>query len=110
MWLSELIEYLEAENEDRILSFGFAHPHSYRGYYDRLAFEPAWNVRVGDMLKDAKESKGKTFMGYKGGDYTMDGMTEVYIAKYSECGDEISKMLLDYIFEKGHPREKPDAR
>jgi hypothetical protein len=39
--LGELIEALEKLPEDRVLPVGFDKPHSYRGYYNELAFEPA---------------------------------------------------------------------
>jgi hypothetical protein len=97
MTLSELIERLEKMPQDKVVPFGFGDPHSYRGYYDQLAFAPRESVRVADMLADAKSAMGKTFEGYKGGDYEMGPYTEVNIAHYGSCGDGISHMLLDYM-------------
>jgi hypothetical protein len=97
MTLGELIAALEAVDADRIIRNGFESPHSYRGWYERLAFEPATNVRVGDMLNDARGALGRVFTGYKGGEYRMHGYTECYLANYSECGEEIGPRLLAYM-------------
>lgn len=62
-------------------------PHSYRGYYSDLAFEQSDSVRtVGSVLLDCKQSLGKVFTGYKGGDYTMTEDTPLWAAEYSCCG------------------------
>lgn len=57
---------------------GFANPHSYRGYYDQLAFEPAYGVTIGSMLDAAKSAVGAIYYGYKGGSYRMGKWTDVY--------------------------------
>ena len=63
MRLRQLIKILKDENLDKVLKLGFCNPHSYRGYYEQLAFEPSQNVRVGDMLDAALDACGKTFTG-----------------------------------------------
>lgn len=100
MTLGELIQRLKEAPRDFRVPFGFHEPHSYRGYYDQLAFEPTTNVTVGEMLDAAESALGETFTGYKGGDYTMGEYTDVWIAHYGECGDGISHMLLDYMLGK----------
>jgi len=40
MMLSDIIETLEKYDPATIVPLGFGEPHSYRGYYDQLAFEP----------------------------------------------------------------------
>jgi ABC-type cobalt transport system substrate-binding protein len=97
MTLKELIAYLEKEDPAKVAPLGFASPHSYRGYYDQLAFEPAENVTVGSMLACAQEALGKTYTGYKGGQFRMDADTDVHIARYGECGEEIGTILLGYM-------------
>jgi hypothetical protein len=109
MTLGELIAALEAAPADRIIRNGFESPHSYRGWYERLAFEPANNIRVGDMLDDARGALGRVFMGYKGGDYRMYGHTEVYLANYGECGEEIGPSLLAYMLADEVTQEPSDA-
>lgn len=65
---------------------------SWRGVYAHLAlgygqrkdeyFDPS--PTVADLLADAKSAVGKTFQGYKGGDFTMDRSTPVWISNVGE--------------------------
>jgi hypothetical protein len=73
--LGELIEPLEKLPEDRVLAVGFDKPHSYRGYYNGLAFEPARNIPVKKMLEAARSAPGNWYEGYKSGTYYMDAGT-----------------------------------
>lgn len=100
MMLGELIEYLEKEDPDKVVPLGFRQPDSYRGYYDQLAFEPVKNITVGAMLACAKEAMGKTYQGYKGGDFEMHQYTDVWLACWGECGEGIGETLLDYMMGK----------
>ena len=94
MMLEDIIDTLEKENPDKVVKLGFGDPHSYRGDYSQLAFEPVENTTIGEMLSACKEARGSTYTGYKGGDYTMTGYTDCYIAKWGECGEEIGPILL----------------
>lgn len=94
VYLDELIAALDAEDPNLIVPLGFARPHSYRGYYSELAFEPALNVTVGSMLAAARSAKGATYQGWKGGDYTMDGYTDCWLAEQGRCGESIGPVLL----------------
>lgn len=98
MFLKDLIAYLESKDATTVLSHGFAHPHSYRGDYAELAFEPAENVTVDAMLRDARGALGATYTGYKGGDYRMADYTDVYLAAYGSTGDALSVLTLDAMF------------
>ena len=100
MTLGELIEYLKKEDSDKVVPLGFHFPHSYRGYYDRLAFEPVKDTTVGKMLACAEEAMGKTYQGYKGGCYEMGEYTDVWLANWGECGEGIGVVLLDYMMGK----------
>lgn len=99
MTLGQLIALLEACNPCIYITNGFSSPHSYRGYYDELAFEPAEDVSVAEMLETAKSAVGKIFQGYKGGEYTMDLDTLVHVAYYGtsdyKSGDHIAKMFYE---------------
>lgn len=97
MNLMKLIERLQKADKNRIVPMGFNNPHSHRGDYCQLAFEPAINIKVEEMLKCAEDSLGETFTGYKGGEFNMHEYTECFIANYGECGEEISEILLDYM-------------
>lgn len=100
MTLGDLIAYLKKEDKEKVVPKGFNNPHSYRGYYDELAFEPAENITVGEMLKAAEGALGQTFTGYKGGEYTMGEYTEIHLANYGDCGEGIGTTLLDYMLGK----------
>jgi hypothetical protein len=97
MVLEELIAYLEKVDHGVVVKHGFNNPHSYRGFYQELAFEPAKNITVGEMLACAKDALGKTYTGYKGGEFKMHEYTDVYLANYGECGEGIGPTLLGYM-------------
>ena len=102
MNLKELIERLEAVNPDHICKEGFGKPHSYRGYYEQIAFDPASNVDVASMLAHARSADGATFTGYKGGEYKMNPWTTVNIAPYGHYGgddDLITQLRIDKMLD-----------
>ena len=97
MYLKELIEFLAARDPAIIVPLGFHKPHSYRGRYDELAFEPLENTTVGAMLECARSAIGQTYEGYKGGDYKMGEYTDVNLSEYGTTGEEIGPILLRYM-------------
>jgi hypothetical protein len=102
MTLNELIAALEAADSDLLLPLGFSHPHSYRGDYMDLAFEPAADVTVGAMLADARGALGATFQGWKGGDYSMDAWTECWLDEEGRGdGEAIGPILLTLLLAAG---------
>lgn len=100
MYLKELIEFLEQQDPSITVPMGFSSPHSYRGSYDCLAFEPTENVKVKDILKDAKDALGSVYNGWKGGKFLMDKYTHVYLARWGETGEEIGIVLLSFMVGK----------
>lgn len=96
MTLGTLIEWLEKQNQNLVVNDGFGSPHSDRGDYSELAFKPLPKAKIGDMLKYAKSAIGKTFVGWKGGEYKMDLHTSVYIGEYGDCGEEITTIHFKY--------------
>ena len=100
MYLEELIEALEAADPEQTVPVGFGNPHSYRGDYSDLAFQPAANVTVASMLSAAREALGSTYHGYKGGAYTMHEYSRVWLAWYGETGESIGPVLLSYMLGK----------
>ena len=94
MTLGELIAALKTEDPDKLLPLGFGNPHSYRGYYEQLAFEPQQDRTVGDMLADAESALGATYQGWKGGDFTMNDYTDVWLAEEGSGGGETLGCLL----------------
>lgn len=85
MILIDLISWLEQQPQDAIVPHGFGAPHSFRGNYCDLAFEPVRDARIRDMLAFATSAMESTFEGYKGGEHKMTGHTECWIAPYGEC-------------------------
>ncbi len=61
---------------------------SYRGYYDQLAIavNGGGYATVGSLLAELEAAVGKTFTGYKGGEYVMTRDTKVWLANYGESG------------------------
>lgn len=100
MTLGELIEFLETKDLDKIVPLGFYNPHSYRGNYYDLAFEPKENVTVGQMLASARDAGGKTYNGWKGGEYKMDEYTDVWLAEQGSTGESIGPILLRYMLKE----------
>jgi len=100
MTLGEIIEFLEQQPPEKVVPVGFCNPHSYRGVYEYLAFEPTCGTTVGEMLDEARSALGKTYSGYKGGEYTMDGYTDCWLAEYGCCGETIGPLLLGYMCGK----------
>lgn len=102
--LGDLIARLEREDPARVLPIGFADPHSYRGYYEQLAFEPRRNIAIGDMLEAARSALGTTYEGYKGGEYTMADWTTCWIAHEGSTSDNmIGPLLLELLLAQPEP-------
>lgn len=96
MDLGELIAWLEKQPADAKVMDGFGSPHSDRGSYEDLAFRPVGRTTIGEMLAHARSAMGKTFTGYKGGDYVMNEYTTVKIGNWGSCGEEITQYSLKY--------------
>jgi hypothetical protein len=96
MHLFELIKWLEAQDSNIVVKDGFGEPHSDRGSYDDLAFDPVEETTIGEMLAHAQSAHGSTFEGYKGGDFKMGDWTTVKIGLWGHCGEEITTTHLKY--------------
>lgn len=84
--LGKLISILEAMDQKMMIE-GFDNPHSYRGYYEDLAFERSENkIKVSKALKMCRDAMGNVFVGYKGGDFVMGALTPLWISEYGCCG------------------------
>ncbi len=67
MNLGDLIKQLEEYNPNTVVPLGFGAPHSYRGDYYSVAFEPVEVTTIGEMLEHAKSALGATSQGTKVG-------------------------------------------
>lgn len=103
--LGELITELKKLPPEQKLNFALYYPHSYRGYYKELAFEPCVDaVTVGELLADAERANGTTFCGWKGGDFLMTEETTVWIAFEGNLGQPLTDLALRFILQN------PDTR
>jgi hypothetical protein len=59
---------------------GLGHAHSWRGNYSQLAFAPNPEATASHALTQARRAVGRTFEGWKGGDYTMDEDTLCWVS------------------------------
>lgn len=100
--LGELILKLEPiaekqkdrENEATVYyDFGYLFPNSidsWRGSYSELALnytEEGLPMKVSGFLKLLKDSLGKKFTGYKGGEFIMHKGTPIWVANYGDSGN-----------------------
>lgn len=99
MRLGEYIDLLKGYDSDTAVPVGLGKPHSWRGVYSELAFEPVGNITIGEMLKAAESALGATYEGHKGGDFTMDEYTKINVENRGTWSDggAIFKLLLDYM-------------
>ncbi|WP_328465464.1 hypothetical protein OHA21_43655 [Actinoplanes sp. NBC_00393] len=104
--LGGIIARLEQEDPARVLPLGFANPHSYRGDYADLAFEPVKDITIAEVLAAARSALGATFEGYKGGDYTMTKHSDCWLAEHGSSSDnKIGPLLLELLLTSGRADE-----
>ena len=97
--LSTLIGLLKALPENATITNGFDEAMSYRGYYCELGLNPSNETKVSEMIEVLQSALGKTFEGYKGGEYTMSEDVDCYLAPYGSCGMKI--VGID-VFDSSH--------
>jgi hypothetical protein len=99
--LGALIEGLGAlANKDQAIRFADgkypADFDSYRGYYsDLMISADDEKATVQGVLARAQACVGKTFQGYKGGDFTMDVRTPLWRDEYGHCANEAITGLVE---------------
>lgn len=98
--LGKAISMLETVEPSRLVEFDKggspSDAHSYRGYYSDLAFEPVSGVITASaFLAELKDSLGRSFEGYKGGDFPMTDTTPLWAAQYGSCGRAIVGVQAD---------------
>jgi hypothetical protein len=96
MTVKGLLDELKQLPTDTTFKYGFSGSgYSYRGDYSQVAFIKDTDVNVSTMIDSLESVVGKTFTGYKGGEFTMDEYTDVYIVDdYDMCGT----LADDYVF------------
>lgn len=81
--------------------------NSWRGIYAELALEHCLNIppattlthdprrrTVGELLAECEAANGKTFKGWKGGDFIMKRDTRVWIDNRGECNEVGIKRII----------------
>lgn len=71
---------------------------SWRGSYDELAIDFALDgqpMTVSQFLALLVDANGKTFTGYKGGEYQMNRSTPVWVARYGNSGNTAVVGIVD---------------
>jgi len=105
----DLLEKAVTENPDNpTLPIGLGNPHSWRGAYEELSFEPKPQTNLKDMLEEAKACIGKTFSGHKGGQFTMKAETPIHLDYAGKWSDEAQtwELLLLLMLQVGNPKTK----
>jgi hypothetical protein len=91
--LGELILKLEnVKDKKKKIEFDFNGNHgptkirSWRGSYNELAIDYGMDDRYTllQFIEELKGSIGKTYEGYKGGDFTMGKITPIWVAHWGE--------------------------
>lgn len=100
MTLGQLIDILSGM-EDNAQVANLCNPHSYRGYYDDIAFTLGEGTRnASDLLYTCEKVMGRVLEGYKGGDYLMGETTPVWIANYGCTGEKLMKFYPEILCEE----------
>ena len=98
------------EGEDPTVRFDFGnlfptYIDSWRGSYNELALNYTEDYSkekpktITEFLMMLKEAIGKTYTGYKGGEYVMDENTPVWVANYGQSGDTAVIDIIDEDYE-----------
>lgn len=97
--LGKMIRTLEDMPSETIVA-GLCNAHSYRGYYDCLAFsEGIGSTTASILLERCYACVGKEFTGYKGGRFVMRRSTPIFVANWGECGKQLIAVNLDGTIE-----------
>lgn len=91
MTLGDMIAVLDAIPKETQVP-ALSNPHSYRGFYEDLAFQSSRDgatISASSLLDVCKSCIGRKFMGYKGGEYVMSEDTPLWVAEYGRGGDKL---------------------
>lgn len=87
--LGGLIDLLDTLDPEALVT-GLGELHSYRGFYEDLAFEPSTRfVTVHELLLECRSAMGQVFHGYKGGDFMMGALTPLWVATWGVTGERL---------------------
>jgi hypothetical protein len=105
MTIGEFIKVLEALPKGMIISnVNLSDYGSDRGDYYNFYLGESTNkeTNVREIIELLKTKViGKTFTGYKGGDFVMNENTLIKLGAYSCCGSDIDGVLVEYDYTRG---------
>ncbi len=97
--LSTVIDWLKTRSPEEIPPLGFCNPHSYRGDYAQVAFEPTTGVSVAEMLESCNKALENVFTGWKGGEFTYDLFTQCWLSQVGIISHQtLTPCLLSLMF------------
>lgn len=97
MQLGALKKTLALLPQDVEVMFGFTCAHSYRGYYDQVAFEPATSITVAHMAAEVERALTEPFEGYKGGTFTYNNFTPCWLSEWGHASEVGVEAVLGLI-------------
>lgn len=106
--LGQLIDWCGRQPEGAEIRPGLSGAHSYRGWYERLAFTPVEKTTAGRLLAEAIAANGETFTGWKGGKYKMDESSLVYGAADGCTNGPVTIEKLDEAIGRSAYEALPD--
>lgn len=73
---------------------------SYRGYYEDLAlsYQVDGDMSAAELLALCREALGKTFQGWKGGNYKMYEYTRLWISNRGRVSNRLVKSIQDDFY------------
>lgn len=81
----------------------FMSPHSYRGWYNELAFEYCdFPLTVSAIKQSVCRAYMEVFTGWKGGEYTYDDKTPIHLSRQGDTNDEEGCDFTELVFAMDH--------
>lgn len=94
MTVGEILQLLHAYPEQFETRWSFHGPHSYRGYYDQVAVSVRDDGQTVAEMRRTVADCLDTFTGWKGGEFTMDADTPVWVAEPGLTGIPLVRQFL----------------
>lgn len=96
MNIGQLLDALGKFDQAEVLQNAPINPHSYRGYYNHLSMEPTVSkMAIGKFVTNLNQCMGQTYIGWKGGEYTMNFDCELFVAYEGSCGVNVIGIVVN---------------
>lgn len=98
MNLGELQKIVNTWTDDTfIFEYAFSSPHSYRGYYEDVAFELSSSKSVQHIKDCVFTAYDATFTGWKGGEYSYWDDTLVHLSYRGHADDDYGSEFMELV-------------